>query len=652
MKVYGKKRKPHIAACFKNLRLSSSPRQSILFLKLFEVGVSQKLMNSECESPEPKRQPLGLKSANFLPNIIRDEVHLELGGEVKRERLIEKKKSEVGRKDSIMEIKSGSSHFVGVVVPGLSDDESAVAKLNGLTSPKTPASPLEEEERSTVANQEISASATSSNQTPDEAGRSFMEFSNKPEPTRKSGSLFKVKERSPSTVPTISKSIFKEESTIDVSEKRTRKLRSSPSSKTSTKTNSAKESYLTKEIRTHLEPLTKLDGVVSEIKHIQRWYKEWTSPCDVTKIAEGSFGSVFKLSDKEGRQEPTIGKLMPLRPKRGKGSRKLSYTHITDAASEIRLLETMSQVPGFVEFRSAEVLIGDLPERLKEEYHTYKVAHKDHKESFCDLKYPDDQTWVFIEMGNAGTELEDALLPQTEENMILEQDGKGGWTLRVQDIRDVFWGVAEALANGEEAQEFEHRDMHFSNICIQRRKIREDSGYQLIPTETNIEVTLIDYTLSRATLPNGVVVCNQMTDQAMFSGEDDLQFDLYRWMRDAMPGQDLQSKQWEAFVPITNVLWLFHLLEKLMPLSARPEICGDERTLWDSLDELKSQMNPDNSQPGRFASATDVVNYARDCVENLDVSKDEVNQEKLSEFSKGDSSMEHDLSARFECVRI
>lgn len=579
-------------------------------------------------------------------------MYLETGCEIKAERLSAKQKIEVEEKDLNDEFEGNLTAVVSVVASSLGDVISSSSKMKPLCFENAKALLSQEEERSALAIQRMSDSALSFKKTPSEACISILEVPNHLVRTMKEGSFSETKDGSKSTVPATSGRMLKDEIVADVNGHKTRKLRSAASDKSVTKADLGEQSCLTKEIRTYLEPLTSLEGVVSEIKHIKKWYEEWKLHCHVTKIAEGSFGSVFKLSDKEGLQEPTIGKLMPLRPKSGKGSRKPGYTHITDAVSEIRLMETMSQVPGFVEFRSAEVLIGELPKPLKQEYRAYKARCKSNKGSFCEVQYPDNQAWVFIEMGDAGTELEDALLPEPEETTILEKDGKDQWMLRVQDIRDVFWGVAEALANGEEAQEFEHRDMHFSNICIQHKQIREDNGYLLIPSNTNIEVTLIDYTLSRATLQNGVVVCNRMTDQAIFSGQDDLQFDVYRWMREEMPGQDLRSKQWEAFVPMTNVLWLYHLLEKLMLSTTQPDLCGGERTLWESLNELKDQINPSNKQGERHASATDVVNYMRDRVADLDGLKEDVNQENFRDFPTDENSTEHDLSARFECVRI
>lgn len=121
----------------------------------------------------------------------------------------------------------------------------------------------------------------------------------------------------------------------------------------------------------HLRPLTKLEGVACT-RDIQLWHAEWTAFCDIVKIAEGTYGSVFRLSDKSGSHRATVGKLMPLRAKCGVGSKKATNTSIAEAASEIKLLELMNDVPGFVVFRGAEVLIGSLPKALRSEYAAFQ----------------------------------------------------------------------------------------------------------------------------------------------------------------------------------------------------------------------------------------------------------------------------------------
>ena len=401
----------------------------------------------------------------------------------------------------------------------------------------------------------------------------------------------------------------------------------------------------------HLSPLTGLEGVCSSVKAIGQWYSDWTRLCTLTKIAEGSYGSVFRLSDKERRQEATIGKLMPLKPKAGKGSRTAgNSTLVADAATEVRLLELMSHVAGFVEFRSAEVLVGALPEGLKKEYRVYDRDRRkrsnsadggggdgggDGEASGCQMLFPETQAWVFIEMGDAGTELEDALLcsaadsQEKNNNKLVRMNALGDAVLGLQKVRDIFWGVAETLASGEEAQEFEHRDLHFSNICVKEKAQKTDCGYELAPAHTNWEVTLIDYTLSRATLLDGSVVCNRMAEGWLFEGENDLQFDVYRWMRDAMPGDDCskkmkqkkKNKNWERYCPRTNVFWLYHLLEKLLRQTPRPGQGwrSEERELWECLELLRRNLDPNGKPRSKLCSAADVLDYARrqrnDCLE-------------------------------------
>lgn len=564
-----------------------------------------------------------------------------------------KKIAEAAEKDMAVTVGGATACVPSELIPGLGDDNNgSAAKTKKSFSKGAQASHLQDEQQGTLAIQNKAVSESSNDQTSSETDPLVLKTINNWVSTAENVSVSTIKEASICTVPSTSSCCLENESIVGPKEHGSRKLRSTAPDKKMNRMNASEQSPLNRDMCTYLEPLTKLEGVTSDIKNIESWYHEWTLHCNVTKIAEGSFGSVFKLSDKGGLQEATIGKLMPLRPKTGKGSRKAGYTHVKDAASEIRLLEIMSQVPGFVEFRSAEVLIGGLPKPLKREYRTYKAKCKSKKMSFCETQYPENQMWVFIEMGNAGTELEDALLPVSEDNMILERDEHGQWMIRIQDARDIFWGVTEALANGEEVQEFEHRDLHFSNICIQRKPVREDNGYLLIPSNANIEVTLIDYTLSRATLQNGLVICNSMTDEEVFSGEDDLQFDVYRWMREEMPGQELHSKEWEAFVPRTNVLWLYHLLEKLMLQTTRPDQQGDERVLWESLNELKAQINPSNKQSRPFLSATDVVNYAREGRTSVDESRHDVDQKDSNYPPEYERLIDDDLSARFLHVRI
>lgn len=381
----------------------------------------------------------------------------------------------------------------------------------------------------------------------------------------------------------------------------------------------------------HLRPLTKLEGVACT-RDIQLWYAEWTSVCEIVKIAEGTYGSVFRLSDRSGSHGATIGKLMPLRAKCGVGSKKATNTLISDAASELKLLELMNDVPGFVVFRGAEVLIGSLPKALRAEYAAFQKREMSRNDAECfsmaETSFPRHQAWLFIEMDNAGMEL-DRAFQQTDESGLLQESKSGERYLPVQRTRDIFWGTVEALARGEEMHNFEHRDLHLSNICIALPEGDGPTGdqdapwddYGLVPTTMSLSVTIIDYTLSRATLPNRSAIFNSMRDPGIFQGDGaaDLQFDIYRHMRDLVFHRPFSSKErrnttrsWKDYVPITNVLWLYLLLNKLMAWTPRPPPAkngGGEDGLWISLNELKRELDVEYRWMYRVRSASDVVKW-------------------------------------------
>lgn len=70
-----------------------------------------------------------------------------------------------------------------------------------------------------------------------------------------------------------------------------------------------------------------------------------------------------------------------------------------------------------------------------------------------------------------------------------------------QEARSIFLQVACALAVAESVLEFEHRDLHWGNVLIARKRYHR-VRYRLLQHEFDLEtvginVTVIDYTLSR-----------------------------------------------------------------------------------------------------------------------------------------------------------
>ncbi|KAJ2803868.1 Serine/threonine-protein kinase haspin, partial [Coemansia helicoidea] len=172
----------------------------------------------------------------------------------------------------------------------------------------------------------------------------------------------------------------------------------------------------------------------------------------------------------------------------------------------------------------------------------------------------------------------------------------GGETLENADVatwkeaRSIIRQLALSMALAERNNRFEHRDLHWGNIMVTRYPSNLTFLYQLPPSGTRVKSTLIsipsyrlrctiiDYTLSRLHIDNdaqdaagarpaGYDAANNvfyvaLKDEALFRGEGDIQYDVYRQMRAAA------ADRWEGFHPHTNVLWLVYVLQKILTTKA------------------------------------------------------------------------------------
>ena len=292
---------------------------------------------------------------------------------------------------------------------------------------------------------------------------------------------------------------------------------------------------------------------------------------------------------------------MPIKYGEGTGSDGSLQTNIKDAAAEVRVLDRMSESPGFVQFRSAHVLEGELPSFLVDMFHEWD---KDHPKDKTPADHRKSQLWLLIEMSDAGTDLSTLLREAFPDGTFLNKKEKAA-RLTLYQAWDIFWSVAEALAHGEMNAEFEHRDLHPGNICIKRKSVRRQSDSDegnstLAPRYTNLEVTLIDYTLSRVTLENSENIYNSMDDDALFEGKgrslvDRHQYNTYRHMRDVVGFHEdppLEAKienPWSFHSPKTNLLWLHHILFVLLKETERH---AEDQLLADTLTCVQSDLSP------------------------------------------------------------
>lgn len=109
----------------------------------------------------------------------------------------------------------------------------------------------------------------------------------------------------------------------------------------------------------------------------------------------------------------------------------------------------------------------------------------------------------------------------------------------------------------EREVEFEHRDLHWGNLLIERRDKKSPldvavnvNGVELRIASDGLIARMIDFNLSRLKTAGGVVHASTFADEELFAGQGDMQFDVYRRMR------DLKNGDWRKFTPETNVCFL------------------------------------------------------------------------------------------------
>ncbi|PKX92779.1 uncharacterized protein P174DRAFT_504878 [Aspergillus novofumigatus IBT 16806] len=340
-----------------------------------------------------------------------------------------------------------------------------------------------------------------------------------------------------------------------------------------------------------------LDEAVSPIaaqgvQNFSSWAARAGNALEVVKLAEGSYGEVYKLRLREEvcMKEMSKSKLarlraygdgvfkvVPLRALSGPGSKK--FTSIEEIVSEVKMLKYLDPIPGFARFREIHVVQGRFPDSFQAAWDHYKKTKDDCMNPNPSSKraYPDTQLWAIVEMDDAGCELE-----------------KFSWSSIFQ-IYDIFWGVAMALARAEEYALFEHRDLHLGNVCI---KTTRSDGCMAPPSDIEImrqpwtsgfglstlETTIIDYSLSRAELRASdgsheiVDIASSDLDKkqifdAIGRDEDEILLrDTYRHMRaEVYTGNPVDTENtpdipgiWAEYAPRTNLIWLLFILKNLL----------------------------------------------------------------------------------------
>lgn len=233
----------------------------------------------------------------------------------------------------------------------------------------------------------------------------------------------------------------------------------------------------TPEILQHAQPLLALcndQHAKAGPLSFQAWSDSLSTYFQVKKIAEASYGEVFRLSllptVKTGftKADESVLKLIALKAPpavskltAAQKRKQAAMSAVDHVASEVRLLKRMSPVPGFTNFRDVRIVQGRLPTHFVKAWKDYDDNVK--RSLFPDpsrkTTYEETQLWAVVEMQDAGTDLETVLeieRPMDAQDEEYEVPQRPEWReISVWAAWDIFWKAACAVAKGEAWAEFE-----------------------------------------------------------------------------------------------------------------------------------------------------------------------------------------------------
>ncbi|KAH7911578.1 hypothetical protein BJ138DRAFT_1125955 [Hygrophoropsis aurantiaca] len=297
------------------------------------------------------------------------------------------------------------------------------------------------------------------------------------------------------------------------------------------------------------------------------------------KIGEASYSEVFGIGD-------VVLKVIPLRAEDtgnhsshaenpNNNAHDNNYTHDdpdTPAPSDARdvlkemivtrELGAVCAASGFVRLLRTYVVRGRYPSLLLDLWDAYEARKG--SEGVRPDGFPVSQVYAIIVLPNGGPDLE-AFAFKTRRAGSPAKTGTGAW----HQACGVFWQVARALEQAEDLVAFEHRDLHWGQILVRDVTVpapRKTAGKGKLPMDDvrfGVRATIIDLGLSRMEAVGSGSETDTKTywtpfDEEIFEGEGDYQFDVYRMMR------AYNGDSWEEYRPLTNVMWLHYLVQKLL----------------------------------------------------------------------------------------
>ncbi|KAM0436804.1 hypothetical protein ACHAPT_002516 [Fusarium lateritium] len=354
----------------------------------------------------------------------------------------------------------------------------------------------------------------------------------------------------------------------------------------------------------------------------------WDDVCPpgdkIDKIAEASYAEVYRVRNDRGTSIIKVIRLRsPIKPQTKAQVRSGLVDEEPhseeDIQGELQISEWLADIPGFVIYKERYVVQGKTTRELLETHQSFQKKMKRQDPDRAQFypspsRYLDDTRFLVVELGDAGTALED-------------------WNLTTESqLWDIFLLQAIALARAEDLVMFEHRDLHEGNLCIRqvRPPKKMGSASRGFFGFSGLDITILDYGLSRGedlSIDDATPVAFDLErDLSIFTSTHAPQCKVYRQMRSFLLRADRTCLppeahdtpyakgidgplSWDAYAPYTNVLWLAYLYEYLTE-----HFAGDKKELTRFKKETREMwkyLNPDAGESVPcFGCAADVVCFA------------------------------------------
>lgn len=163
----------------------------------------------------------------------------------------------------------------------------------------------------------------------------------------------------------------------------------------------------------------------------------------VKKIAEASYAEVYRIIEDESvcagqERRSSILKVMRLKSRRDPNSMEIdTASRAEDVVSEIRIMNALTEIPGYVQFKGAYIVKGETEPFLSKAWDDHNENSKE-ESYFCHPReYTKNTLFLVIELGDAGITLDDYKIKSVDE------------------VWDIFLGTVLALAKAEDVRSFE-----------------------------------------------------------------------------------------------------------------------------------------------------------------------------------------------------